>query len=282
MKRQQIIPQPITLNITYPKSFIDLLNTESYKKETPFIGYGNPSAKILIVGKEIIWGKGTPEEKRYCLDNFNDWNNNIQTKNPITIKSEVLYPEDDIHSEAFENFNPLFPHYFRYNKVGNTNPITEVNGKFTHQNLTYSAGPTWYKYQKLINFIYPNRRQNEYVDFFNEAFITELSEETRHDNNNVRGKDAEKTRKSIEKRCPLLKEPYFQSFPIVIYACNNYTDKIFPFIYGFEKSDFIDKGWFSILERDGKLYVCTWQFSARISDKMLEELANVIKSYLNK
>ena len=260
-----------------------------------FVGYGNPSAKILIVGQEVTWNKEKQAEEleHYCLQNMEHWTKNIQQGNTITIKSQVLYPTDDIHSEAYENFNPLFPHYFNYNKLDNRVPITEVDGKFTHQNLEYGANATWFKYQKLIQYIYPKRPKNEYVDFFHEAFITELSGESRRHNivvDKTLTRDQQKeqakqqakaTEESIKERCPLLKEPFFQDFPVKIFACGGYSNKIFPYLYGFEKDEFEKKGWYSILPKDGKLYVCTWQFSVPfISDIMLQELANTVRQYL--
>jgi len=295
MRKQQIIPSPLTLKVRYPQPFCELINNKHYQQERMFVGYGNPSAQLLIVGQEVTWNKEeqTAELEHYCLQNMEHWAKNIQQGNTITVKSQVLYPTDDIHSEAYENFNPLFPHYFNYNKLDNRVHITEVNGKFTHQNLEYGANATWFKYQKLIQYIYPKRPKNEYVDFFHEAFITELSGESRRHNIVVdktltlvqqkeqARKQAEATKGSIEKRCPLLNEPFFQDFPVKIFACGGYSDKIFPYLYGFEKDEFEKKGWYSILPKDGKLYVCTWQFSAPlISDPMLRELAKVVQPYL--
>lgn len=292
MKRQQIIPPNIDLVVSYPESFLDLINNNQYKSEKAFIGYGNPSAKILIVGQELAWDKvkQANEYEHYCLNNIEHWEKNIKQGNNITIKSQILYPEDDIHSEAFENFNPLFPHYFNYNKLDNRKPITEINGIFTHQYLKYGANATWFRYQKLIQFIY--NKQSDYIDFFKDAFITELSGESRRHNivvnKNLSEEEqkreakmqAEQTERSIRRRCHLLKEPFFQSFPVVIFACGGYSDKIFPYLYGFEKKNFEKKGWFSIMQKDNKIYICTWQFSARISDLMLKELAKVIYSYI--
>lgn len=294
MRRQQIIPNPLTFNVLYPQSFCDLINNKHYQQERMFVGYGNPSAKILIVGQEVTWNKEKQAEEleHYCLQNMEHWAKNIQHGNTITIKSQVLYPTDDIHSEAYENFNPLFPHYFNYNKLDNRVHITEVDGKFTHQNLEYGANATWFKYQKLIQY-YSKRPKNEYVDFFREAFITELSGESRRHNivvDKTLTRDQQKeqakqqakaTEESIKERCPLLKEPFFQDFPVKIFACGGYSNKIFPYLYGFEKDEFEKKGWYSILPKDGKLYVCTWQFSAPlISDTMLQELADTVRQYL--
>lgn len=295
MKKQQIIPSPLTINVQYPQPFCKLINNKHYQQERMFVGYGNPSAQLLIVGQEVTWNKDeqAAELEHYCLQNMEHWAKNIQQGNTITVKSQVLYPTDDIHSEAYENFNPLFPHYFNYNKLDNREHITKVDGKFTHQNLEYGANATWFKYQKLIQYLYPNRQKNEYVDFFHEAFITELSGESRRHNIVVdknltlekqkeqAKKQAEATKKSIEERCHLLKEPFFQDFPVKIFACGGYSDKIFPYLYGFDKEHFKQNGWFSSYQQGGKLYVCTWQFSAPlISDKMLQKLAHFIRDHI--
>ena len=54
MKKQMFEPAPISLPAEFPQSFRDLFQNEEYKRQQPFIGYGNPSAKILILGKKPV------------------------------------------------------------------------------------------------------------------------------------------------------------------------------------------------------------------------------------
>lgn len=82
MKRQQIIPPNIDLVVNYPQSFLDLLNNDQYKSEKAFIGYGNPSAKILIVGQELALDKvkQANEYECYCLNNIGQWIKKLQSR----------------------------------------------------------------------------------------------------------------------------------------------------------------------------------------------------------
>lgn len=40
-----------------------------------FVGYGNPSAQLLIVGQEVTWNKEeqASEFEHYCLQNMEHW-----------------------------------------------------------------------------------------------------------------------------------------------------------------------------------------------------------------
>lgn len=295
---QTVFP-PLALPAIFPKPFRKLFDKEIYKQKKPFIGYGNPSAKILIVGQEVTWKQGTPEQKRYCIDNFGDWKKNITEEGQIVVKSEIHHPDDDIHSEAFDNFNPIFPHYYRHNSLDNKNRKTEENGKFTHKYLKYGASTTWYKYQKLVENIF-YREKSDYIDFFKDAFITELSEVTRPNNKFVRDNKTElqkqkeeernqrkATKKSIEDRCPLFKDEFFQQFPITIFACGHYADKIFKYTYGFEPnklepSTFKQKG-YRVYRVENKIYVWTYQFSHTVvSNDIIRKIAAEVRPYLNK
>ncbi len=294
---QTVFP-PLALPAIFPKPFRKLFDNEIYKQKKPFIGYGNPSAKILIVGQEVTWKQGTPEQKRYCIDNFGDWEKNITEEGQIVVKSEIHHPDDDIHSEAFDNFNPIFPHYYRHNSLDNKKPKTEENGKFTHRYLKYGASTTWYKYQKLVENIFC-REKSDYIDFFKDAFVTELSDVTRPNNKfeNNSNSDVQKiekreqrkaTEESIKNRCPLFMNEFFQQFPITIFACGHYADKIFEFIYGFKPADVFSPSTFKqngyrVYRGENKIYVWTYQFShTEISDAILGEIAEEVRPYLNK
>ena len=55
MKKQMFEPAPIKLTVESTQSFRDIVNSDAYAKDEAFIGYGNPAAKILIVGQEVTW-----------------------------------------------------------------------------------------------------------------------------------------------------------------------------------------------------------------------------------
>lgn len=296
---QAVFP-PLTLPASFPKSFRNLFDNETYKQKKPFVGYGNPSAKILIVGQEVTWKQDIEEQKRYCFENFDDWQENIKKEGQIVVKSEIHHPDDDVCSEAFLNFNPIFPHYYRYNCLDNKKRITRENGRFTHKYLKYGASTTWYKYQKLVQDIFC-REKSDSIDFFKDTFITELSEVTRPNNKFERDpnidlqkqkkeekKKREATKESIKNRCQLFKNEFFQQFPITIFACGHYADKIFEFIYGFKPADVFSPSTFKqngyrVYRGENKIYVWTYQFShTEISDAILGEIAEEVRPYLNK
>ena len=119
MKKQMYEPDPISLPAEFPQSFRDLFQNEEYKRRQTFIGYGNPSAKILILGKEITWKLGSGEHLHYCQMNFEQWRKNLEAKDYIVVESEVLYPSDGVTTKAWENFNPIYPHYLKYISYSN-------------------------------------------------------------------------------------------------------------------------------------------------------------------
>ena len=178
----------------YPQSFLDLL-----KSEHDYIGQGNPNSKILIVGRE----HGFSDEHQCSLE---IWRNKEQWKQ---IAQGVPFSEEDY------------------------SPRTCFAGRGQEFRLDVKSksggtSPTWYIYQMIVNALCPHEMpQGErapLLDFFNYSFITEFSTASRPNNNNPTEEEIAATRRSIEKRTPLLSSDFYRSFPIVILACGTYFD----------------------------------------------------------
>lgn len=134
----------------YSNEFKDLVNLAAEKSEefyknnsretsaNPyFIGFGNPNAKILVIGKEL------------AIDPINNPKafKDESVENPIQWKTIV-------ESGQVLDFNPLFPYDNQYKKSG---------------------GSTWSQYQRLCDLLNAEMHVSENNHFFNNFFITEAN-----------------------------------------------------------------------------------------------------------
>lgn len=289
-------PEPIKLLVNSPQTFRDIIYNDAYAKKETFIGYGNPSAQILIVGQEVTWRKDADQQDEYyvyCKRNISDWKKNLQQKE-VKIQGDIQHPEDGITTEAYERFNPLYPHYLRYNKR------LYIRNKDWHTS-NYGASSTWIHYQQLIDSIY-NRPAPEIIDFTKDCFITELSDEARPHNIESR-KDvseeekkeemrsqAKATEESIKERCPLFNEPFFQNFPIIVLACGQYASKILPYTFGlgkdFKNEQFKQKENYKVYKTDDRIIIWTRQLSDHrgnpVRMELIRAIADEVRPYLRK
>lgn len=200
------------MEIAYPESFKNLLNSFSSNDVDNYVGQCNPNAKILIIAKEI--GMTTDDYKvRYNVEireNFKRWCDNERCNYRITNVPDWF--DDSIVFE--EKYNALAPYY------GELFLHKKGNNKGTN--------PTYFAYQKLINSLLPDDQkanQGSKLNFYNYCFITELSTNCKPMSGN---KPDEATEKSINKRLinenGILRHPFFQQFPIIILACYRYVD----------------------------------------------------------
>lgn len=121
---------------------------EKEKKPNPFyIGFGNPNSKILIVGQE----KAIKDGDEAALDS-----ESIQ--NPY--QWEKIINEEITDLEYIFNKERLFK-----------NPLHPYTGK-------PSKGNTWNQYQKLVELVYPEIKEEKINNsFFLKSFITEVNHE---------------------------------------------------------------------------------------------------------
>lgn len=192
--------------ICYPTRFIELLNNFHGVAPNNYIGQGNPGAQILIIGKECT---AQNNERGNFFDfeinmNFETWQRNC--KNGVKFCDVSDWDSTPLPFE--EKYNPLFP----YNSWW-------FGGRGPH------GSRTWDGYQSMINHIYPEHRIQTHCSYnlWKYCFITELStnnmKNSRHINDN--------TASSINTRLSdsgILRNTFFQQFPIIICAFHHYKD----------------------------------------------------------
>lgn len=198
----------------YCPEFKELLNDPKWKGQ--YLGVGNPNAKILIVGKECGLDNKTLLYQKTFEQNWADWISNDKTNTGF---ENIVEWEND--NEIFEKYNPLFP-FFRqkYKRLRKLK-----NGSFNG-----GTSCTWINYQKIIN-LYRNRigvqENQDYIDFFKDCFITELSSVCRPNNKSISSEEKKKTESSIAERYVLIKETqFFHKFDTIIMVCGGYAKKL--------------------------------------------------------
>lgn len=185
--------------VSYKESFIDLLKNFSSGDGNDYIGQGNPNSSILIIGREHGFSKENEWYKTEVKDNHDQW---------IKITCGEGFSDSGYSPRTC---------------------FADIEQEFRIGPKSNGTSPTWYIYQKIVNAICPHEMQAgkrgvPLLDFFDYCFITELSIESRPNNDDTEEKEKNATQKSINKRTPLLSSEFFRSFPIVILACGNYYD----------------------------------------------------------
>ncbi len=228
--------------------FLEYLST--CMKNLQICGQGNPNADILIIGQEQA--------------------------------SDVDLSKQDMYGEHLRslvrNYDLCLRKELRCCPRDKKDPH---NGK--------KIADTWLNYQKLINLIYPqNQAFLDIVDFEKHAFTTELGSKARK--NSL--KDNQTAKEIADRLVVLERSEFIQSFPIVILACSNYIennknireiDRTFHVEfckeYGDKKSR--NRFWTHTDKcNPERLVIHTRQFSNGISNKMIECMAEVIKSHI--
>lgn len=241
----------------YSKEFINLVNiafseseklTQEEKAEgNPYyIGFGNPNAKILFIGKE----KGFDIEKNLrqfefeSLLNPKEWKNYID--NSIGINTNK-------HYESNNYINAFFP-YLGKNK----------------------GGHTWNKYEKILKNIYPDMA-TENNNFFSKAFLTEVNFQP--------SKYSKIKIFKNQERINFLKEDYFKSFDAIILACGKYLndsqiEEIFDVkLQDEEKSEKHEL--LNVFKNKNRILLKTRQLSMAVSNEYLKKISNSINEHLD-
>ncbi len=181
---------------------------------TPFIGYGNPNAEILIVGKECTHQVGDEGYKKFYEPNFNHWYETVFCGHECNYKS-------GLEPYTFEagNFHPIYPYYKLINKMQSKNK--EIG----------RPGPTHYYYQRLVEKIrsYANEEivKSDYIDFFKDCFITEMCEICRPNDNGLTKEQHKEIESNIRERLDWMRDTnFFNQFKVVILACGPYAEAI--------------------------------------------------------
>lgn len=233
----------------YSKEFKDLIACT--KDTEDFIGYGNPNAKILIIGKEE--GFDIKKEENNIIynqaskGNWKGWEEVIG--NPSITPDSIPVWKDS------GKFCPLYP--------------------WKGDDLPKG---TWTNYQELINRLYPEADAGKMTTFHQYAFITEFNDLP---SKTSKRKDS-KVQERITHRCEnVLNHPFYKSFPIVIAACGHYVrdyninlEELFNQKH-IEFKPVKKSAWLNIHKKDNRILIHTRQLSNSFSP----ELINCITDY---
>lgn len=221
----------------------------NYKENPYYIGFGNPNADILIIGKEKAINKEKSPEA-YFLESIN----NTFEWNEIVEKSLDRINENDVVSK-FKYKDARWPYWDKKPKA------------------------TWMNYQKIIEKIYPDLKKDKFNTFFHKSFITEV--------NHIPSLKS-KNNKDFGERLDFLKHPFYQNFSVIILACGDYLTKkaiseVFDVEYVSDKfsipyNKFILYG----NKVDGRLLIQTRQLSNSLKGELLDRIAEHSKETLNK
>lgn len=196
----------------YKQNFIDLINLSNeksniYYKETDkvnapnpyYIGFGNPNAKILIIGKEKGFDQSNMGQlKTESIDNVKQWKFLIDND----INDSKYKFSNDLYINDWDNFyNPLQPYH------------GQLQGK--------GQGQTWYYYNKLASLISKYSFEKEISQLCDNVFMTELNYQP---SKVSPGKD--NLTEVLKFRIKFLKENvFYQNFETTILAFGNYIDE---------------------------------------------------------
>lgn len=253
--------------MNYSKIFADEISKAV--QEGSYLGTGNPSGQILIVGKEVATDVEENQNlilEQQNLHNYNtnatDWLANFQ--NGTT--------QNEVENWMFDDPNRI------------NNPLFAFKGAEIKE-----EGKTWRKYQKLHDFIYnkeENSAESKYVHNFQERlFITEMSDAPSKTTGKASRRELFK-KSLLHRKNTFFKSDFIQNFPVVILACSDYItgneiEEIFKVKFEEQKGE-NQFFWTHYNEHRSKLVIHTRQLSGYISNKLLLDVANEVKLFLAK
>lgn len=259
--------------VNYNKEFIDVIQFS--KNNDLYLGTGNPSSNILIIGKEAAIDASL-NHYQYEIEfknNLRDWeSNHIDNKQ-----------WSDIKQWSGDNYNPLYPY------KGQKKTVESRDSSGLIKNGAGGTSRTWYYYQKLIDSILNNEDSDDGINFHENCFITELNQVTGSYSHTI----PENLRMmSIEERKVLLQQDFFQRFPIVIVAVGHYVrdfnvdlETLFNVQFQDETLDLGSNNWINVhYQKDGnapKLLIHTNQLSM-IKNDLILSLAGICKGFISK
>lgn len=264
----------------YPIEFERLISSADI---ADFIGWGNPNAKILLLGKEpaidLTTGRGRNQYEIEVKRNRADWSRNIARQTGF---NEVT---DEFRKSKIYG-NPLYPHCWQKYRITNLKDGEYLEGK-------EGTARTWYKYQKLINMIFGRTSsRNDFLDFHKYCFSTDMSAVAALDSART---NSEETCKSVKERVQFFEQDFFKCFPIIIAAVGHYPKKYagdgyFKNTFGVkwmqEKSVGIPGAWINVNEIHNsgmhRLLLHTCQASARHKDAYIEAIAAFVREFVKK
>lgn len=181
----------------------------------PFIGYGNPDADILIVGKECALTEGDEGWTKFYYPNFAQWKKSFEGHG--FGYTYVQEPYDFEHGY----FHPIFPFFEQRNKI------------LRREKTGEGTSSTYYYYQRLIDMIHAGNAE-EYeneksptINFFKDCFITELNDICRPNDQGLKKDQHLEIQEHIGERFNWMRATnFFNTFKVVILACGPYSKAI--------------------------------------------------------
>jgi len=187
--------------------------------EKPFIGYGNPDADIVIIGKECAYDLNNYLDKKdyekFYKPNFDQWEKSF-LGHGFAYSDGV--EKGKVYSYENNAFHPLFPFFWKFNNL-----ITSCS---RHTSSTY------FYYQMLIDKIRAEIEGKKYeksecITFFRECFITELNDICMRNHNNTTPNQEETVESHIRARFDWMRKTnFFKQFKVVVLACGPYANAI--------------------------------------------------------
>jgi hypothetical protein len=267
-------------NMEYSEDFKGFV--EKCIENNQFVGFGNPSEKVLIIGKEVSTDKQS--------------NKDIDKQNTVSINQNSKEWCENINNGTLQSEVPMW-HFIKklpLCKVNN-NPLFPWKGS-----LKKDTSDTWKKYQKLHDIVFKEQidhDNNKMIDFLEEFFITEMNQIGSRTTSEAQEapdfNDNLKFRKNN-----IINSDYIRAFPVVVLACSDYIsnndkdreiDNIFEVVYdGHPKNKYqFDKNNSFFLhhstdKNQSRLVIHTRQLSGSVKDEMLIEIGKIIREHLDK
>jgi hypothetical protein len=210
-------PHSIYKNSIYPqlqdytRDFCELVkNTVS----EDFIGFGNPAASLLIIGRKATLDVHSKKRNAILnqieiVNNHNDWAKNIKKKTKASDNLTPYIPKSGgVLQRALPNWNGIFNPLWPYIPLPSSADIK-----------------TWTAYQKLLYGTACTNDPNIPYFFWMNAFVTEIKQENINELRKYK-EDMELGNKASKK--PKLKfsntvlfHPFFKGFPMVVIEYGN-------------------------------------------------------------
>lgn len=235
-----------------------------------YLGLGNPSAKVLLIGKETSNDKiGFDEMSKINLQSWDD----IITENKSF--DDIRFLED----------NALFPWKGQKYTIRREKKDGTITGKS-------GTSTTWYYYQYLTDLIYnlAVKEKNDLIDFHKFCFQSEMNQLNAKQSNDIPKSDLLRI-KSIKDREKLFALNFFRNFEVIVLASGHYH-KDFDFdiqkTFGVKwtgKTNVLSKGnWYNLhydnLENPKRILIHTRQFSTLITKELIESIANECRTFV--
>ena len=155
-------------NSLHSESFQNALNF--CKEKNLFLGFGNPNAKILILGKEHYHNHKSDKDTDEFYDEILLARDHDNKKNIEGWEQNILnafQPNFDEINEPLWNENPEIAWYFQNNK-----------GNRELKNGTFNNGTsgTYLSYQKIYQNVFLNGQKQAQITFQKEFFLSEMND----------------------------------------------------------------------------------------------------------